>query len=78
MITFLRTILGVFLHCLYIAMFSNDIDPQKTPIFSCNLCDYNSSNKKDYNRHMQTKKHKINDSQCLAMDFTQKSPYSYN
>jgi hypothetical protein len=57
-------------------MFSNDIDPQKTPIFSCNLCDYKSSNKKDYNRHTQTKKHKINDSQCLAMDFTQKSPYS--
>jgi len=32
-----------------------------TPIehkFSCKLCDYNTSNKKDYNRHLETNKHR--------------------
>jgi hypothetical protein len=35
--------------------------PKKTPknpkIFSCENCDYSSSNKKDYNRHLMTRKH---------------------
>ena len=32
----------------------------KTPTnYSCTICDFNSSNKKDYNRHLLTAKHKI-------------------
>ena len=26
--------------------------------YSCTICDFNSSNKKDYNRHLSTAKHK--------------------
>lgn len=34
-------------------------NPQKIPKnFQCNLCDYNTSNKKDYNKHLSTLKHK--------------------
>ena len=32
---------------------------QKTPIkYHCNYCDFSTSNKKDYNRHLLTRKHK--------------------
>jgi hypothetical protein len=35
--------------------------PKKTPkIFYCKNCDYTSNNKKDYDRHLQTKKHNDN------------------
>jgi uncharacterized C2H2 Zn-finger protein len=34
--------------------------PKKSPtIFSCELCDYITSNKKDYNKHILTRKHLI-------------------
>jgi hypothetical protein len=59
-------------------MISNDFDPKKTPNFTCNLCDFTSSNKKDYNRHVQTKKHIFNVSQGFSTDLTQKTPYKSN
>ena len=59
-------------------MISNDFDPKKTPNFTCNLCDFTSSNKKDYNRHVQTKKHIFNVSQGFSTDLTQKNPYECN
>jgi len=31
--------------------------PKKTPKFSCKFCDFNTSNKKDYDRHLATDKH---------------------
>jgi len=35
-------------------------DTPKTPkIFHCKQCDFNSSNKKDYHRHLLTNKHKM-------------------
>lgn len=38
---------------------------EKSPIIPCNFycekCDYNTSNKKDYNKHKLTSKHKLND-----------------
>jgi hypothetical protein len=35
------------------------ISPQKTPnTFICELCDFSTCNKKDYNRHLDTAKHK--------------------
>lgn len=36
------------------------ISPQKTPKkFECTPCDFSTSNKKDYNRHLDTAKHKM-------------------
>ena len=37
-------------------MFSNKITQQNSPIFSCESCDFNACNKKDYTRHLHTKK----------------------
>ena len=33
--------------------------PKNPRIFNCTYCDYNSSNKKDYKRHLMTNKHKM-------------------
>ena len=59
-------------------MISNVSDPKKPMIFSCDVCDFSSSNKKDYNRHIQTKKHIFNVSQCFSIEKTQKNPYECN
>jgi hypothetical protein len=32
--------------------------PKNPPNYSCDFCDFSSSNKKDYNRHLLTLKHK--------------------
>ena len=45
-------------------MFSNDFTPKKPLDFVCEKCDFITSNKKDYSRHLQTKKHFSNDFQC--------------
>jgi hypothetical protein len=45
-------------------MFSNDFTPKKPLEFVCKKCDFITSNKKDYNRHLQTNKHLSNDFQC--------------
>ena len=34
-------------------------NPKNPNIFSCNYCDYHTSNKKDYTKHTLTQKHKI-------------------
>jgi len=39
-------------------MIPNEKTPQKPLIFSCNFCDFHSANKKDYKKHLETKKHK--------------------
>jgi len=56
-------------------MIAKNPAPKNLINFYCESCDFNTCNKKDYNRHLNTKKHKINVSQCFAMDFTQKNPY---
>ena len=38
---------------------TDSINPIIPKIFTCNNCDYNTSNKKDYNKHLATNKHKI-------------------
>ena len=58
-------------------MISNDFDPKNPNDFSCNLCDFSSCNKKDFNRHIETKKHIFNVSQCFSMEKTQKTPNQY-
>jgi hypothetical protein len=55
-------------------MFSNEKNPKKPQSFCCNLCHFNSSNKKDYTRHIQTTKHKINENQCFSIKNTPKNP----
>ena len=56
-------------------MFSNDFDPKKPKNFTCISCDFSSCNKKDFNRHNQTKKHIFNVSQCFSIEKSQKTPY---
>jgi transcriptional regulator with PAS, ATPase and Fis domain len=56
-------------------MISNDFDPKNPNGFACNLCHFLSCNKKDYNRHIETKKHIFNVSQCFSIEKTQKNPY---
>ena len=41
-------------------MISNEFVPKNPLNFSCEKCDYITSNKKDYNKHVNTTKHKIN------------------
>ena len=48
-------------------MLSNGFTPQKPKELHCNKCDFNTSNKKDFNRHLLTEKHKINENQCFSM-----------
>jgi hypothetical protein len=43
--------------------------------FVCEKCDFISSNKKDYSRHLQTKKHKTHDFQCLSNNLPPKNPF---
>jgi len=57
-------------------MFSNKITQQNSSVFSCESCHFNTCNKKDYTRHLQTKKHSINVSQCLSMENSQKNQYA--
>ncbi len=49
----------------------DEIPTKIPPYFSCFCCDYITCSKKDYNKHIETKKHKINQNQLLA---TKKSP----
>ena len=49
-------------------MISNGITQILPKKYSCTICYFNTCNKKDYNRHIQSKKHKINDSQCLSIN----------
>ena len=42
------------------SIFSNQKNPKKPPNFFCEKCNFISFNKKDYTRHLETKKHKSN------------------
>jgi len=49
-------------------MFSNVISPKNPTSFCCNICDYNTSRKKDYDKHIHTIKHISNAKQSLLDD----------
>ena len=50
--------------------------PKKSPKkYECELCDYISSNKKDYNKHLSTRKHK---NRTLLNEKSQKVPKNVN
>jgi len=53
----------------------NEIYPKKPVNFACEKCHFNTCNKKDYTRHLVTKKHIINTSQCISIENSQKNPY---
>jgi hypothetical protein len=53
----------------------NDFYPKKPLSFMCEICHFITCNKKDYTRHLVTKKHKINVSQCNSTEKTSKNPY---
>lgn len=54
--------------------------PQKTPkIYVCSLCDFLTSNKKDFNRHNSTRKHLVSVvGNQMEMDGNQKKPLTTN
>ena len=53
----------------------NDVNPKKPQTYVCESCDFITCNKKDFNRHNQTKKHELAVSQCFSMEKTQKPQY---
>jgi hypothetical protein len=52
-------------------MISNEFVPEKSHSFHCIICHYYTCNKKDYNKHINTNKHKIN---VCQSENPQKSP----
>jgi len=61
--------------------------PQNTPNkFICLLCNFSTNNKKDYNRHLLTNKHKINTENenktykyiCECCNYNTNNKYDYN
>ena len=55
-------------------MFVNIENPKKPQTFVCKNCDFFTCNKKDYSRHLQTKKHFVNNSQGFSIEKTPKNP----
>ena len=57
-------------------MFINEKNSKKLIFYDCIICDFNTCNKNDYNRHQQTKKHIINNTQCFSMETTQNNSFA--
>jgi hypothetical protein len=57
------------------SIISKNFSPNNPWFFSCEKCDFITSNKKDFSRHLQTKKHICNVSQCLSIEITPKNPH---
>ena len=54
-------------------MDTNDFAQKDTSKFDCLLCDFNTSNKTHFNRHLETKKHKQRSILTNTNDLTQKN-----
>ena len=54
-------------------MIGNKFYPKKPQEFICEKCDFLSFNKKDFSRHLKTKKHLSNNLGQVSNDFTQKT-----
>ena len=52
----------------YIVTISDKMMTKKSPKFYCNYCDYNTSKKSDYNKHLSTYKHKNSDNSDINSD----------
>jgi NAD-dependent dihydropyrimidine dehydrogenase PreA subunit len=57
-----------------LATFSNQIIPEKSHKYQCEICHYNTEIKKDYMKHLLTIKHKINESATKHEEFVPKNP----
>jgi hypothetical protein len=62
------------IHCLYIAMFSNDFLPNSAFKFCCEICDYRTSKKSSFEDHLISAKHKKS---MVSNDFQPKSSSKY-
>jgi hypothetical protein len=49
--------------------------PEKPIVFLCEICDFNTCNRKDYTRHLETKKHFLNQVHKFSIDIIKKTPY---
>jgi len=56
------------------AMVGNQKNPKKPQEFYCESCDFYTSNKKDYMRHLDTQKHFVNNYGLMEMEKTPKNP----
>jgi len=56
-------------------MVGNIFTPKNPQYFECKICDFNTYNKKDFNRHLLTNKHKINDYQLKSINKPKKTQY---
>ena len=50
---------------------------KKPPTYNCDICDFISCNRKDYNRHVATVKHQKRTSSTNINSFTQKNPNQF-
>jgi hypothetical protein len=57
-------------------MSSNDFSQKKPLNYSCDICYFNTCNKKDFKRHIDTIKHKKKESQGFSMQNALKYPYA--
>jgi hypothetical protein len=57
-------------------MFSNNFVPKNPQKYECVKCDYTTSNKKDYTKHLQTQKHKNNDLAMFSNENVPKNPHT--
>lgn len=55
-------------------MVVNGKNPKKSPKYLCEICDYTTCSKKDFAKHNDTTKHKINENQCFSIQKSQKIP----
>ena len=53
----------------------NDFTPKSPGLFECENCDFSTGKKKDYERHLLTKKHNVNNNQCLSIKKPKKAPH---
>ena len=73
-IFFAKKDLGVF-SIDNISMEINDSHPKKPQTFVCENCQFITCNKKDFSRHIATKKHIVNNFQCFSTEKPKKTPY---
>ena len=57
-------------------MIGNEKNSKKLINYCCETCDFKSSNKNDYTRHINTIKHKNTVSQCFSIEKTQKNSFN--
>jgi len=70
-----------FFSLTYIAMFGNENIPKNPQKYSCYFCHYSCCNKKDYEKHLLTRKHKKNENSngfsINSNDFVPKIPKAF-